>query len=45
MKEYTLTLTEDDANTILHALSLRPYIEVAELIGKIHMQAAEKQSV
>ena len=37
-----LQLTLEETNIILNALSNRPYIEVAELIGKIKTQG-EKQ--
>jgi len=39
-KTYSFTFTEQEANVILNALAQRPYIEVAELIGKIQQQAA-----
>ena len=41
MKEYNLKLTEQEVNTILFALSQRPYIEVVELIVKIQKQAED----
>lgn len=41
MEKYNLELTEQEINTILFALSQRPYIEVVELIAKIHQQAGE----
>lgn len=41
-KEYVFKLTEEEANVVLNALALRPYMEVAELIGKIHEQAAQQ---
>ena len=37
-----LNLTVDEVNIILNALSSRPYVEVAELIGKIQTEG-EKQ--
>ena len=37
-----LDLTVEEVNIILNALSSRPYVEVAELIGKIHTEG-EKQ--
>lgn len=40
---YTFTLTEQEANIILNALAQRPYIEVADLIAKIHQQAQEQK--
>ena len=43
MKEYTFVFTEEQANIILNALSVRPYVEVAELIATIHKQAEEQQ--
>lgn len=36
---YNFAFTEQEANVILNALGQRPYIEVAELIAKIHQQA------
>ena len=41
-KEYVFKLTEEEANVVLNALTVRPYIEVAELIGKLHDQALEQ---
>ena len=41
-KEYTFTLTEREANVMLNALAQRPYVEVADLIAKIHEQAAKQ---
>jgi hypothetical protein len=40
---YTFVLTEQEANIILNALAQRPYIEVADLIAKIHQQAQEQK--
>ena len=40
---YTFVLTEQEANIILNALAQRPYIEVADLIAKIHHQAKEQE--
>ena len=39
MKEFKLTLTVNEVNTILKALGAMPYNQVSELIGKIHGQA------
>lgn len=41
MKNYTLNLTEQEVNNILFALAQMPYVEVVELIAKIHKQAGE----
>lgn len=38
----TFTLTEAEAQIILDALALRPYIEVVAVIDKIQQQAAEQ---
>ena len=40
---YTFTLTEQEANVILNALAQRPYIEVVDVIEKIHQQAKEQE--
>ena len=40
---YTFVFTEQEANIILNALAQRPYIEVADLIAKIHQQAQEQK--
>lgn len=45
MKNYSLNFTEQEVNAILFALSQRPYIEVSELISKIHKQAEEPESI
>lgn len=44
MKNYTLNLTEQEVNNILFALAQMPYVEVVELIAKIHKQAEETES-
>ena len=44
MKTYVFKLTEDQANVILNALALRPYCEVAALIGEIHSQADAQEN-
>jgi len=40
----TLTLSVEEAQAVLDALVLRPYVEVAEVIAKIQQQAAEQMS-
>jgi hypothetical protein len=40
MKEITLTITVDEANQILEALSYRPFRDVFSLINKIQNQVA-----
>ena len=37
-----LELTVDEVNVILNALASRPYMEVAELIGKIHNEGKKQ---
>lgn len=39
MKQYNFTLTENQINIIMNALSNRPYGEVVELIAEIQKQA------
>lgn len=41
MKEYSFTVTEQEANMILTALHQLPYGQVVQLIAKIHQQAQE----
>ncbi|RLA26175.1 MAG: hypothetical protein DRQ62_00295 [Gammaproteobacteria bacterium] len=40
MKQIKLNLTIDEANLILEGLGNLPFIQVHELIGKIHQQAS-----
>ena len=40
MKSYTFTLTEAQANTVLHALAQQPYAAVVETINEMQKQAA-----
>jgi len=42
MQEITLTLSIDEANLILEALSERPFKEVFSLINKIQQQASNQ---
>jgi hypothetical protein len=42
MKELKLTLSVNDTNTILRALSALPYSQVNELIAMIQKQAREQ---
>ena len=42
MSDLTLTLTPQEAQIVLDALVLRPYVEVAAVIDKIQRQAAEQ---
>ena len=42
MKEYIFKLTEQEINYILNVIAKQPYIEVSELIVKIHKQANEQ---
>lgn len=42
MKTYKFELTEQEANKVLFALSKEPYIEVVDIINKIHEQANEQ---
>lgn len=44
MEKYQFTFTEQEINYILNTLSKQPYIEVVDLIGKIHEQAAEQEA-
>jgi hypothetical protein len=44
MKEITLTLTVDEANIIIEALSKMSFAEVYKIIEKIHLQAKMQQS-
>lgn len=41
MKDYTVNLTKEEAQKVLNALSLQPYLEVAQLIEKIVKQLQE----
>lgn len=36
--KYTLELSEQELNVILQSLAQMPYLQVVELIGKIHAQ-------
>ena len=45
MKNYSFNFTEQEINNILFALAQRPYVEVVELIAKIHEQAGETAEV
>jgi hypothetical protein len=45
MKEIILTLTIEEAQGILNALSLRPYQEVFLLINKVIGQVKSQESV
>lgn len=36
--KYTLELTEQEVNGILQALAQQPYLQVVELINKLHAQ-------
>jgi hypothetical protein len=38
----TLTMTVDQINVILNALGQRPFVEVADLIAKIKMDAEQQ---
>ena len=38
----TLTMTVDQVNVILNALGQRPFVEVADLIAKIKMDAEQQ---
>jgi hypothetical protein len=40
----TIELTLDEVNQILNALGQRPYVEVANLIGKIATQAQSQET-
>ena len=40
----TLSLSLDDVNVVLSALGARPYVDVAEVIGKITQQAREQMA-
>lgn len=44
MQEYKFTFAENEINYILGLLSKQPYIEVADLIDKIHKQANEQET-
>lgn len=44
MKEYEFTFTENEINYILGVLAKQPYVEVVELIAKIHKQANEQEN-
>lgn len=44
MKEYEFKLTEQEINYILNVIVKQPYIEVSELIAKIHKQANEQET-
>lgn len=43
MKDYQLTLSEDEINVILGALAQQPYYAVAQLIGNIHKQCEQRE--
>ena len=43
MKEYTLTLTEDEMNHILFALAKLPYENAVGVISEIHNQVDEQK--
>lgn len=42
MKEFKLTLTVNETNLILKALSELPYKQVSDLVTKIHTQAQQQ---
>jgi hypothetical protein len=42
MKQIQLTLTIDEANKVLEALSQMPFAHVHQLIGKIHVSAKDQ---
>lgn len=44
MKEYTFTLTEDEANVVLHALQELPARVANPLTKKLQEQAAAQQT-
>jgi hypothetical protein len=44
MKEINLTITIEEANTIIEALSRMPFADVYKIIEKIHLQAKIQQS-
>ena len=39
MNDITLTLTLNEVNMIMSALGTAPYVQVAELVGKVKQQA------
>lgn len=45
MNELNFILNIDEANVILNALGERPYVQVADLIVKMQLQAQEQLSV
>lgn len=42
MKELKLTLTLDEANIVMSALGAMPYAQVADLVHKLRIQAAQQ---